>query len=183
MRKLFVFVGALLAMSGVVAALDVPPLTAAELSPEANPFWLFLAGDGLWGTIVIGIFGFAYKLLREYIIAWVKDRKLSALYLAIESCVAKINAIYVEGMKASNADGKLTEDEKRFVLTQCKAEAITFMRGQGVDIVKEYGESAINALIELIVSRMNNPLMKAVAAPLPDLQPLQFPAQQGAMPE
>ena len=173
---------AMLAFATFGLAVDVPPLTAAELSPEAHPIWLILAGEGFWGAIVIGVAGFVYKIARPYILTWVKERKLAKLYLAGEACAAQTRAVYVEGMKAANADGKLTEDEKLFVFTQCKQGMIAFMKSQGEDIIKEYGDIVVDALIELIVSRMGNPVLKAVAAPLPDSASLPIPELEPGMP-
>ncbi|MCD8349900.1 MAG: hypothetical protein LUC93_04730 [Planctomycetaceae bacterium] len=183
MRFIFGCIAVVLITACAAVAVEVPPLTAAELFPEAHPMWLFLAGQTFWGAIVVGIAGFAYKLLRPYIIAWLEDKKLAKLYLAVEACTAQVQVVYVEGMKAKNADGKLTEDDKLFVFNQCKQTVIAFMQTQGIDIIKEYGDVVIDAIIELIVSRMNNPLMKAVAAPLLDSAPLPPSVSQGAMPE
>ncbi|MCD8138326.1 MAG: hypothetical protein LUE17_00845 [Planctomycetaceae bacterium] len=182
MRFIFGCIAVVLITACAAVAVEVPALTAAELSPVANPIWLILAGEGVWGAIVVGIAGFMYRLLKPYVLAWLEERKLAKLYLAAEACTAQVQVLYVEGMKAANADGKLTEDEKRFVLKQCKDAMIVFMQTQGVDIIKEYGDVVIDAIIELIVSRMNNPLMKAVAAPLLDFAPLPPSVSQGATP-
>lgn len=163
-------------------ASEVPPLTAAELSPAANQIWLFLAGEGFWGTIVVGVAGFVYKLLRPYILAWVEEHRLRKLYLAVDACVAQTHAVYVEGMKAASADGKLTEDDKKFVFSQCKNSVIVFMQTQGVDVIREYGDVAVDALIELILSRMKNPLARAVAGPLSASAPLPPSVSEGATP-
>lgn len=183
MRRVFMLSLCLLGLRFWPAlASEAPPLTAAELGQEASSVWLFLAGEGFWGAIVVALAGFVYKLLRPYIIAWVEQHKLGKLYLAVEACVADVNAKYVEGMKAANADGKLTEDEKDFVFGQCKQELAVFMRTQGVDIIKEYGDVAVDALIELILSRMKNPLARAVAAPLSGSAPLPPSVSLGVMP-
>lgn len=163
-------------LSGALAG--VPPLAAFEIADtpaasvsalnagEAHPLWLILAGEGFWGAIVVGIAGFVYKLARPYVVAWMEERKLARLYLAIEAYVAKNNADYVEGMKAANADGKLTKDEADVVFRKCKDNLVLFMRSQGTDIIKEYGDVFVDALIELLVSRLKNPVARAVAAPL-----------------
>lgn len=146
---------------------DTPVASVSALNAaEANPIWLVLAGEGFWGAIVVGIAGFVYKLARPYVVAWMEERKLARLYLAIEAYVAKSNADYVEGMKAANADGKLTEEEAAAVFRKCKDNLVEFMRTQGTDIIKEYGDVFVDALIELLVSRLKNPLAKAVAGPL-----------------
>ncbi len=173
---------AMLALSIPGLALDVPPLTAAEFSQEAHPVWLFLSGNGFWGALFTGIAGFIYKLARPYLLAWLEERRFAKLYLSGETCVAGVNRVYVEGMKAAHADGKLTEDKKNFVFNKCKQELVAFMQSQGVDIVKQYGDAFVNFLIELIVARMKNPFVKAVAAPLPDSPPLPPSVSQGVMP-
>lgn len=181
-RFTFVVAGfAALCVRFAVAA-DVPPLTAAELSPAAGPIWLFLAGEGFWGAIVLGVAGFVYKMARPYVLAWVGERKLAKLYLAVEACVAQTQAVYVEGMKAANSDGKLTEDEKDEVLSACRRAVVAHMRTQGVDVLKEYGDAFVDALIELVLSRLQNPLVKAVARPLPDSAPLPPSVSEGATP-
>lgn len=167
----------------LMAMAAVPPVTLSDFGGEAaemaHPLWLILAGEGLWGAIVVGLVGLIYRFARPFVISWMEERRLAKLYLSVEACVAQSNAQYVEGMKAANADGKLTKEEAEYVFAQCRANLIEFMRTQGVDIVKEYGGAFVDGLIELLVSRLKNPALKAViaplsgsaSAPLPELDP------------
>lgn len=154
------------ALGGLVPPVSPADFAADAAASEAHPVWLILAGEGFWGAIVVGLAGFAYRFLRPYVLAWLEERKLAKLFLAAEACVARNNALYVEQMKAANADGRLTEDEAAVVFRRCRENLVEFMRSQGVDIVKEYGDLFVDAIIELIVARLKNPLARAVAAPL-----------------
>lgn len=189
MRKIPIVLIAITAcvIVGRVLAGDVPPITAADFagiaSESAHPIWLILAGQGAWGAIFVGLVGLVYKLARPYILAWMTERKMARLFLAVESFVSGENAQFVEGMKAANADGKLTEEEKSLVFGRVKQNLIIFMQSQGVDIIKEYGNVFVDGVIEFVVAQLKLP--KAVSIPLSgslDSPPLPSSVTDGAMP-
>lgn len=177
MRKVFfvIFIVAAFVLAVLLAwpldmtfAGEAPPITPAEFgsAAAAHPIWSILAGQGFLGAVFVGLGGLAYKLLRPYIVAYMKGKNIDRLYLAVEAFVAQVNAEYTEGMKKANADGKLTKDEAAFVFSLCKQNLVIFMQSQGVDIIKEYGDAFVGALIEYVVSQLKNPVAKAVALPL-----------------
>ncbi len=182
MRKISIVLLAVVALACVCPAFagDVPPITAADFgsaSPEANPLWAILAGQGPLGAAIMGIVALLYRMFRPMILTWMAEKRLERLYLAAESSASLINVTYVEGMKKANADGKLTEDERRYVFQQCKAQLVAIMRTQGVDIVKEYGDDLVSGVIELVVSRLNVPdPVKAALRPLDALPQPPLPA-------
>lgn len=155
-RALFV-AAAVLAMGGSAFAGD-----------EASEIYKILAGEGFWGAIVIGVAGFLYKLCRPYVATWCEERKLMRLFLAVESCAAQTNAAFVEPIKRDSADGKLTKGEAAEAKELTRRAVVNWFISEGVDIMNEYGNVAVDAIIELIVSRMNGKVAKAVARPLSD---------------
>lgn len=159
----------------------VPPLTAGELtaSPEASWIWLFLSGEGLWGSIFVAVFGIIYKVVRPILLDWLKSRRLDKLYLAAETCATAMRQKYVDGMKAANADGKLTKEEAEQVFNDCKNVLRQYMLTQGIDIIKEYGDEVVNVIIEYIVGQLKNPIARAVALPLDDSPPLPSSVMHG----
>lgn len=189
MRKIPIIIIVAIAGLFVTQAMagTVPPITAADFagmaSESAHPIWLILAGQGALGVILAGIAGLLYTLVRPYILAWMAERKLTKLFLAVESFVSGANADFVEEAKARSKNGKLTVEDKNYIFGRVKQSLIIFMQSQGVDIIKEYGDVFIDGIIELIVSRLKLP--KAVSIPLsssPASAPLPPSVTDGAMP-
>lgn len=165
---------------------DVPALSAQEIpeSPEAHWVWLMLAGEGVLGALFIGLATLLYTIVRPYIQAVLKEKGFWELYETTEAFVAKHKAKFTDHMKAAHADGKLTQEEAQFIFTHMKAELIAHFQAHGRDIVKEYGEAFIDALIEWVLSKLNWQ-SKAVAVPLSsssDSAPLPESVTQGVMP-
>ena len=174
----FIFVVIMGILVGGCLAMGAAPVTVADFggaveSPEASSIWLILAGEGTFGAILFGILGVVWKIAKPYLDEWASKRRLDRLLFAVESGVSGCQAIYVEGMKSANKDGKLTDDEKKIVFSECKRYIVNFLKTQGVDVIREYGDGVVDWLIESILSRLklNNALAKAVVPPLPDLAP------------
>lgn len=166
---------------------SVPPVAASDFAvaatEAAHPIWSFLAGDGFWGALVIGVVSFVWRWLRPYVLAQAKQRELENMFLACEAFVANSMTKYTERYKAANADGKLTRDEAEEIFYNTKQDFVLFMQSQGRDVVKLYGDRFIDAMIEFIVSRFNMP--KAVSIPLsssPASAPLPSSVTDGTMP-
>lgn len=160
---------------------DIPGVSAADFeSPEAKAIWSILAGQGPWGALLFGIIAVLYAIFKPMISAWVKSKVsdshatfIANLYNIVEAGVLGVKQTYTDVVKAASADGKLTEDEVKEAKARCRQFVIDHFKAQGVDILKEYGHAALDMLIEAVLARfkMDNPVVRAVALPLPDLAP------------
>lgn len=174
MRRFVFALGALLIVSCAVFAGDVPGVSAADFeSPAAGAIWSILAGQGVWGAILFGVLGLLWRIGRPFLEEWARSRRLETLYLAVETGVGGVQATYVEAIKQASQNGKLTEEQKAAAFALCRNYVISFLKTQGIDVIREYGDAILKMLIEHILSRLkiNNPAARAVIAPLPDLAP------------
>ena len=161
--------------AAVASAGDVPAVTAGEFvvdaSGEASLLWSILAGQGPIGVILFGLLGLIWKFAKPYVDVWARNRKMESLFLASESAVQGVSAVYTDEIKRASADGKLTKEEAARARNMAVDFVVDFMRAQGIDVVKEYGLGVIQLVIESALARIKNPVAKAVAVTLPDLAP------------
>lgn len=155
-------------------AVDVPPIAAAEFSesPEAAFIWQLLAGQGTWGVLLFAILGVVWKFAKPYLDEWMRQRKLSTLWDAATTGVVGAMQTYVEAAKANNG-GKLTAEMAAHARELARNYIVAFMKTQGVDVIREYGQDVLDYLIEAVLRglKIDNPALKAVMAPLPELAP------------
>ena len=153
---------------------DVPPITAAEFtdSPEAAFIWQLLAGQGAWGAVLFAIVGVVWKFAKPYLDEWMRQRKLSTLWDAATTGVVGALQTYVEAAKDENG-GKLTEEMAAHARDLARSYIIAFMKTQGVDVIRVYGQAVLDFMIEAILRKLklDNAALKAVVAPLPELAP------------
>ena len=158
------FVGVFVAfvIGGITFAGDVPTISPQDfsLSPEAHWFWSLLGS-----SVVAAIIAAAGKLAQS-LLSGIKNARLAEgcqiVYDATISCYHE----YVRGIKAGNADGKLTLEEKNEALQWAYRKAIEIAQARGIDLLKVLAKETIFSLIERYVGES-----KAVVAPLPDLGP------------
>lgn len=153
---------------------DVPGVTAADFdSPEAAAIWSILAGQGVWGAILFAIVGVVWKVAKPYLDEWMRQRRLSTLWDAATTGVIGALQTYVEAAKSENG-GKLTEDMAAHAREMARNYMVAFMKTQGVDILREYGQDVLDYLIEAILRqlKLDNAALKAVTAPLSASAPL-----------
>lgn len=180
MKRAWVVLLALVALAfcvwpaALAFATDVPPITAAEFSssPEAAFIWQFLAGQGAWGAVLFAVIGIVWKFAKPYLDEWMRQRRLTTLWEAVTTGVTGAMQTYVEAAKAAGG-GKLTEEQAAHARELARTYTISFMKTQGVDVIREYGQDVLDYLIEAILRRLkiDNTALKAVLAPLPELAP------------
>lgn len=163
----------LIGMASVALGADVPGVSTLDFgSPEANVIWSILAGQGVWGALLFGVIGIIWKIGRPYLDEWMRKHRLATLFAVVEVGVEGVQATYVDAIKDASRDGKLTDDEAKEALRKCKEYVITFLKAQGIDVIREYGHEALDMAIEAAVAKLKlNTALKAVIAPLPDLGP------------
>lgn len=177
MRRIF-FLALFTGMLGAAAY-------GAEAEAAANNWYGILAGDGFWGTLFVGALGLLYGWLRPVVAAYVKDSKWKRFLVILESGVGGLKALYTDKYKEANADGKLTQEEAAQINLMCRNYIINFAAREGIDVLKEYGNEALNMLIDWMLAKIKLSEAVGTFAPLsvdlseavstlpalPDLQP------------
>lgn len=188
MKRVYVALLLLTVFVGAAFAVDVPPVTPPDFtsSPEAAFIWQTLAGQGVWGAILFAIISIVWRFAKPYLDEWMRQRKLSILWETATTGVIGATQTYVEAAKAGNG-GKLTEEQAEHARSLARTYIITFMRTQGVDVLREYGEEVLNYIIEaaLRMLKIESAATRAVAVPLSessDSAPLPQSVTEGVMP-
>ena len=169
----------------LAGAVEVPPITAAEFaeSPEAAFVWQLLAGQGAWGAVLFAVIGVVWKFAKPYLDEWMRERGHATLWNAATTGVTGGMQTYVETAKAAG-DGKLTAEQAAYARELARSYIISFMKTQGVDVIREYGMDVLNYMIEAILRalKIDNAALKAVARPLSASAPLPPSVTDGVMP-
>ena len=189
MKRFGVVLLALVALALWPAALafatEVPPITAAEFadSQEAAFVWQLLAGQGVWGAILFLVVGGVWKVAKPYLDEWMRERRLITLWNAVTTGVVGALQTYVEAAKVAGG-GKLTEEQAAHARELARTYVISFMKTQGVDVIREYGQDVLDYLIEAILRKLkiDNAALKAVATPLSASASLPIPELEPGMP-
>ena len=175
----------LLSTGCIAFGANVPPISAAEFAdgPEAAFIWQFLAGHGTWGAILFAVVGVIWKIAKPYLDTWMKERKLATLWNAATTAVVGALQTYVEAAKAENG-GKLTAEMAAHAREIARNYMVAFMKTQGVDVIREYGQDVLDYMIEAILRmlKLDNAALKTVAAPLSDSVSLPIPELEPGMP-
>lgn len=178
--------GCSLALAG-----DVPPVSAADFGTafdvaegEAAAFiWQLLAGQGVWGVILFAVVGAVWKIAKPYLDEWMRQRKLATLWDAAVAAVAGTMQTFVDAARMENG-GVLTKEKAAEAKEKARQYIISFMKTQGVDVLREFGQDVLDYIIEAVLAKLkvNNALAKAVVTPLSASAPLPPSVTQGAMP-
>jgi hypothetical protein len=190
MKRIVSVLPALVAMAvcvwpaGIFAG-DVPNVSVAEFadSPESAFIWQLLAGQGAWGAVLFAIIGVVWKFAKPYLDEWMRQRKLTTLWNAVTTGVVGSLQTYVDAAKASNG-GKLTAEMAAHARDMVRSYVIAFMKAQGVDVIREYGQEVLDYMIEAILRllKIDNAVLKAVATPLSASASLPIPELAPGMP-
>ncbi len=150
---------------------EVPPISSGDFEGTvASEIWMILAGQGTWGALLFAFIGLVWKFAKPYLDQWATAKRLDLLYGFAQTAVINVRQTYTDAIKASSADGKLTNEEKDEALARAKAVLIGLAKSQGIDIVKEYGLDFLDWIIEKFVGNGKDAdLLKAVAGPLSGL--------------
>lgn len=163
-----------LACVGAASALEVPPLTAAELAdaPEAHWFWSLLASDtvvNLWLWLTTSGVALAVGWLK-----WQGARRERAA-LCLAAGVRETYEAYVRHIKQASADGKLSDDEREEAVRQAVARARQYAANEGFDLLKVMAKEYLPVWIDSLVRRFKGEAAAASVPlsrpPLPDLSP------------
>lgn len=167
---------AIILSPALVLAGDVPPITVAEFEQEASLLWQILAGQGVWGAIIFAVVTAVWRIGKPYLDDWMHDKKMARLYDAVVIGVTNTLATYVEAAKAASTDGKLTEAEAAHARDLARQYVVSYMKTQGVDVIKYYGEDIINGIIERVLAmlKIESKMASMVVGPLPELEPKQY---------
>lgn len=147
------------------------PVVAAE-EELASTLVQLLAGNGLWGTIILAVAGVVWYIMRPHLQAWLRDRNLGLLYSAIEMSVVFTDENIVKPLKKKleeNDGGDITKEQYEEIKDGCKQKIYTILEEQGAAWMKSACANIIDTAIEHCLAK--HKIAKAVIAPLPDLQP------------
>lgn len=98
-------------------------------------------------TVIAALVGMAWAAFRAS--AWyrerVSDNEIKAWQKAVDCVTAGVNVAYeeyVRGIKAGNADGKLTEDERKTARKKAFDAAIEYAKDAGISLFDAIGSEA-----------------------------------------
>lgn len=190
MKRLFVLMGIVftlvLGLSFALAG-DVPTaVTASDFggataSPEASWFWQFISSDsvlvGIWAVISFVITKIASSI--QTILYKRGNAKLSEATRKINQwCLDAAQNTwneYARELKKKNANGKLTEEQKKIAMDTAVEFAWTRIKQDGLDKAGQIAKDSIPVLIEQAINWLKGDRAKAekgiadALAPLPDL--------------
>lgn len=106
-------------------------------------------------TILATILGAIWTAFRSS--EWrrrARERRFEKALRALEAGVELTYRMYVQAIKESRADGKLTEEERRQARRQALDAAIEYGRRQGIDVLREVGAEYVDLWIAKHVKRL-----------------------------
>lgn len=158
-----------------VAFAGAPPLSPLEFpdasvaAPAAGWFWTFLASPEAAAVIAALVSGAAGILVRQrWIAGWRLDRAVQCLAAGVRETYEE----YVRAAQQSNADGKLTSEERDQAMRMALAKAKEYALTQGFDLAKVYAKEFLPVVVERLIG-----IQKAsgrglpLEPPLPELRP------------
>ncbi len=114
----------------------------------------FLSSEA--GLALVGsFFGGVWVLFKSS--DWYQRRlrhRYQRALLALEAGVQQAYDSYVRAIKEARKDGKLTDDERKRARDIAREAAITFGRGQGVDVVRQLGQEFVDTLTNRMVRKL-----------------------------
>lgn len=99
-------------------------------------------------TLVLGLV-FAW-IIRK---GWLKKELGESLQLDVNGAVTAVYHEYVKARKSANADGQLTEEEKKEARNLALKKLVEVGKEKGIDYAKTYGVPLILGLVEKYVSK------------------------------
>jgi len=117
-------------------------------------FEQILTSDAFLGLVATGL-GSLWALVKGS--DWYnrrRNRRFRRAVLALEAGVDETYRTYVSAVKDAREDGKLTKHEQRRARELARQTAIDYGRTEGVDVLRELGESYIDMWINKLVRRM-----------------------------
>jgi hypothetical protein len=106
-------------------------------------------------TVVSTLLGAIWTVFRSS--EWYRraqERRYAKALQALEAGVEQTYRTYVQAIKESRADGKLTEEEASRARQRARETAIAFGRSQGIDVLRELGGEYIDLWIAKLVKSL-----------------------------
>ncbi len=114
-------------------------------------------GSGLGLTLVTAILGSVWTAFRSSeFYSRARNQRYGEALQALEAGVELTYRTYVESIKESREDGKLTKEEMRLARKRAREAAIEFGRTRGIDVLRELGADYIDLIIAKQVKRLKN---------------------------
>jgi hypothetical protein len=106
-------------------------------------------------SLIVTILGAIWTMFKgsEWYATHMSEKRRRAIEV-LELAVHDTYDTYVRAIKASNEDGKLTEEEKTAARQKAVDKAIAIGRSKGIDIAGELGQEALSAWVTKIVSAL-----------------------------
>ena len=111
------------------------------------------AGLTMLGAIA-GTVWTAFRSMDWYYRA--QRRRYARALQALEAGVERTYRAYVQAIKEANSDGRLTEEERRRARELARETAILYGRTEGIDVLRELGETYLDLWIAKLVKRLKN---------------------------
>jgi hypothetical protein len=105
-------------------------------------------------TLLGALFGTAWTLFKGS--EWfqrARARRLEQAVTALEAGIEQTYQVYVRAIKESNADGRLSTEERRRAREMARAAAVAFGRTQGIDVLREIGADYVDLWISRLVNQ------------------------------
>lgn len=148
---------------------EIPDTVIAVATPAAGWFWSFLASPEVVTIILAIISSVAGILLRhKWVVRWRLGRAVQCLAAGVRETYEE----YVREIQKSNADGKLTTEERDHAMRMALEKAKAYALSQGFDLAKTYAKEFLPVIVERLIG-----IQKASGRgipfepPLPELGP------------
>ena len=116
-------------------------------------------GNPVVQTVIVTILGGLWTLFKTS--SWwdkIMNRRRQRALEVVEAAVWRTYEEYVRGMKQASENGKLSLNERREAQERARQNAVDYGMDRGIDIVAEYGEAYLMALINRVVARQKSSL-------------------------
>jgi hypothetical protein len=125
----------------------------------------------MWMEIVLTILTLAWGFFKttEWYTANVSQPKRERALLSIQAAVREVYETYTRELKAANADGKLTDEERKEARSRARDAAIAYGKANGVDLIATLGDAFMDVYLERAHKELNKnvPIPADPAPPAP----------------
>jgi hypothetical protein len=120
-----------------------------------------MLGEVLGSEPVLSLAGAVVALVWSSVKAgaWrrrLRDERYSTAIDAVEHGVRTVYESYVRSIKASRANGKLSDGERKEARRQARQAAVAWGETHGVDVVREVGHASLDLAIERVLEEIKS---------------------------
>lgn len=111
-------------------------------------------------SLIISVLGIAWGAIQGS--KWyqrIKDRRYYKCLKVVEDSVRDTFYEYVKQLKEANADGKLTEEEKRRAKQYAMRRLETLAAEKGIPVFQQFTVESINRLFDTMVERLKQGIL------------------------